>query len=607
MFSSSDTVTLSILIFLCILLGALLIYVLRKKNKKQLDKVFIIIFILFLGLILTSTAMVFYTNKNSNTYPIYLDNLGNSFLCFVPVVVLLMSLIFANTKINFTKKYMFLFIVPVTSIIIIWTNGLHHLFYKEISSNTSELVYGPYFYIHYIYTYLLFIIALYKLIKYSIKNSGIFSKQAILIILGALIPIITNLLGYTKIIPMSIYITPISFGFTILCFSLAILRFNLFKITPIALQRIVDRISDSYLVLDENDIITDFNETFLTTFKLKSTDLRDKSIFEILKSIPNNPIDIDALRKALITIKESNKTIYFQLKFDNYHKYFNIELNSILSNNNAFLGALILFKDTTQHNEDMNTIRDNQNKLIEQERLASLGQMIGGIAHNLKTPIMSISGAVEGLNDLVREYEASVGDPEVTVEDHHAIANDMKTWLDKIKTHTAYMSDVITAVKGQAVTFSEEQVSNFGIDELLKMVSILMKHELSKAQVSLNIQNNVPESILIHGNINSLVQVVNNIVSNAIQASEKATNKVIDLNVTYTTSNVDISISDYGCGIPKSIQKTLFKEMITTKGKNGTGLGLFMSYSNIKAHFNGDLTYETEEGKGTTFHIILPL
>jgi len=47
--------------------------------------------------------------------------------------------------------------------------------------------------------------------------------------------------------------------------------------------------------------------------------------------------------------------------------------------------------------------------------------------------------------------------------------------------------------------------------------------------------------------------------------------------------------------------------MITTKGKNGTGLGLYMSYSNIKAHFNGDITFETEKGKGTSFHIVLPM
>ena len=54
------------------------------------------------------------------------------------------------------------------------------------------------------------------------------------------------------------------------------------------------------------------------------------------------------------------------------------------------------------------------------------------------------------------------------------------------------------------------------------------------------------------------------------------------------------------------VKQKLFKEMITTKGKNGTGLGLFMSYSTIRAHFNGNITFESEKGKGTTFNIILP-
>ena len=58
---------------------------------------------------------------------------------------------------------------------------------------------------------------------------------------------------------------------------------------------------------------------------------------------------------------------------------------------------------------------------------------------------------------------------------------------------------------------------------------------------------------------------------------------------------------------PDGVKEKLFKEMITTKGKNGTGLGLYMSYSTIRAHFNGDIKVESEKGKGTTFSIILPL
>ena len=60
-------------------------------------------------------------------------------------------------------------------------------------------------------------------------------------------------------------------------------------------------------------------------------------------------------------------------------------------------------------------------------------------------------------------------------------------------------------------------------------------------------------------------------------------------------------------GIPDEVKDKLFKEIITTKGKNGTGLGLFISYSNIKTQFNGDLKFSSEVGKGTTFEITLPI
>ena len=252
-------------------------------------------------------------------------------------------------------------------------------------------------------------------------------------------------------------------------------------------------------------------------------------------------------------------------------------------------------------------IHNNQNMLMERERLASLGQLIGGIAHNLKTPIMSISGAAEGLTDLIKEYDESIGDPEVTYEDHHAIAKDMYEWVSKIKSYTEYMSDVITAVKGQAVTLSENDTTSFDIDELVKRVNILMKHELKNALVTLNVEINVDKHTTLNGDITSLVQVINNMISNSIQSYNGEPNKSIDLLINKQDNNIIISIKDYGSGLPEVVKEKLFKEMITTKGKNGTGLGLFMSYSTIKAHFNGNITFESKEGKGTTFNIIIPI
>ena len=268
---------------------------------------------------------------------------------------------------------------------------------------------------------------------------------------------------------------------------------------------------------------------------------------------------------------------------------------------------MILLKDVTQHILDKKTIEDNQSMLMEKERLASLGQMIGGIAHNLKTPIMSISGAAEGLADLTKEYDMSIGDPEVTAEDHHAIAKDMNNWIKKIREYTEYMSDVITAVKGQAVNFSDETGSSFSVGDAVKYIDVLMKHELKNALVNLNTEILVDPSVTIHGNINSLVQVINNLISNAIQAYHGKTDQSIDFIIAQEQNNIVFIVQDYGSGIPKKVQKKLFKEMVTTKGKNGTGLGLFMSYSNIRAHFNGNMTFETEEGKGTKFVISIPM
>ena len=252
-------------------------------------------------------------------------------------------------------------------------------------------------------------------------------------------------------------------------------------------------------------------------------------------------------------------------------------------------------------------LHSSQETLMESERLASLGQLIGGIAHNLKTPIMSISGALEGLTGLIKEYEDSIDDPEVNSQDHHDIAKDMSEWVSKIKDYTEYMSDIITAVKGQAVTLSETSAVHFTLDELVKRVNILMRHELKNAIIYLNISMKTDEHTVINGDINSLVQVINNMISNAIQAYNGEKNKNIDLILETKDDNVYIHIKDYASGMPQNVQDKLFKEMITTKGKNGTGLGLYMSYSTIKAHFNGDITFESEVGKGTTFTIILPL
>lgn len=599
------TLPLLSLIISAALITGLLVYVLKIKNKTSLQNIFCLdllcVFIICVGVILQAIL-----SKLCNIPAINFENYIYIGTCFLPVCILFTGKIFSNPNYKLKRIDLFTLIIPITSLIILWTNNFHHLFYKVYSTNISKCVYGNWLIIHNIYSYTLLLIGIIYIIKASGKTSGFFSKQSLLIIAGMSIPIVVNVLGTFKIIPISVFITPISFAFAMVFFALAIFKFKFLGIAPIALRTVVNRMSDSYIILNENYVVTDFNNTFLNIFKLKDENIRDKNIIKFLEHHQDYGVDIAEFKQYLNSVKGRTETVSFEQGILPFNKFFTVEINNIMDKNN-FLGILILFKDITQHKQDIQTIQNNQDMLMEKERLASLGQLIGGISHNLKTPIMSISGAAEGLTDLINEYDASIGDPEVTNDDHHAIANDMREWITKIHSYTAYMSDIITAVKGQAVNLSENENNAFTVDELFKRVNILMKHEISNASLTLTLDVQVPSSTTLVGDINSLVQVINNLITNAIQSYNGRKGEEIKVLAQKLDNNLIISVIDHGCGMTKEVQDKLFNTMITTKGKNGTGLGMFMSYSTIKGHFNGDITFETEVNKGTTFNVILPL
>lgn len=599
------TLPLLSLIISAALITGLLVYVLKIKNKTSLQNIFCLdllcVFIICVGVILQAIL-----SKLCNIPAINFENYIYIGTCFLPVCILFTGKIFSNPNYKLKRIDLFTLIIPITSLIILWTNNFHHLFYKVYSTNISKCVYGNWLIIHNIYSYTLLLIGIIYIIKASGKTSGFFSKQSLLIIAGMSIPIVVNVLGTFKIIPMSVFITPISFAFAMVFFALAIFKFKFLGIAPIALRTVVNRMSDSYIILNENYVVTDFNNTFLNIFKLKDENIRDKNIIKFLEHHQDYGVDIAEFKQYLNSVKGRTETVSFEQGILPFNKFFTVEINNIMDKNN-FLGILILFKDITQHKQDIQTIQNNQDMLMEKERLASLGQLICGISHNLKTPIMSISGAAEGLTDLINEYDASIGDPEVTNDDHHAIANDMREWITKIHSYTAYMSDIITAVKGQAANLSENENNAFTVDELFKRVNILMKHEISNASLTLTLDVQVPSSTTLVGDINSLVQVINNLITNAIQSYNGRKGEEIKVLAQKLDNNLIISVIDHGCGMTKEVQDKLFNTMITTKGKNGTGLGMFMSYSTIKGHFNGDITFETEVNKGTTFNVILPL
>lgn len=278
-----------------------------------------------------------------------------------------------------------------------------------------------------------------------------------------------------------------------------------------------------------------------------------------------------------------------------------------ITSNDEIADLVIAFnKILDREKEHIAEVEEKQKIMSEQDRLASLGQLIGGIAHNLRTPIMSISGGIEGLKDLINEYHDSIGDNTITDDDHFEIIKEMRTWIEKMRPYCSYMSDIITAVKDQTAKPSTETGITFTIEELERRIDILLDHELRKRRCRLVMDINILKSTLVPGEISNLVQVLNNLIVNAAHAYETKGGD-IEMKVDKKGNDIVFSIKDSGVGIPKEIQDSLFKEMVTTKGKKGTGLGLYMSYSNIKARFGGNMWFESEKGKGTTFYVSIPL
>lgn len=588
--------------FLTIFIQALMFaYIVRTKNKKLLHYIFLIYVVeMFVWIVAVMLQSIF--GSNPDLYILF-ENLTYLASAFLPVHFIILGLAYARSDIGFSKKYLFLYIIPILTTVMVWTNNYHHLFF--VSYFPFQM--GSYFYVHAIYSYMCLVISLIYLSYFAIKNSGLLSIQAVLITIGSILPVAVNILYTLRIENFNAYSTPMAFTVTLGFYFFGMLRFNLLKISPIALQTVINRISDSFIVVDHEMNIIDYNRPFSDNFYFIKRLNKSENLYKLLKEINRTDLNAELFAKNVSKAVKANNTVVISININDAIKknYYNVEFTPIFQNNRC-IAIILLFKNITQHVKDMEKIKENQDMLLERERLASLGQLIGGIAHNLKTPIMSVAGGIDQLAYLSQEYISSIDDPEVTIIDHKEIGKEMLQWLTKMKVHLSYMSDIITTVKDQASKFNNPDKVWFTLDEMLRRVKILMQHEIVKNNCNYKQDIKVKPGMKIDGDMNSLVQILDNVIVNAIQSYEKSGGE-ITMQVTQEGDKIIFMVRDSGMGIEDKVKDRLFKEMITTKGKYGTGLGLYMSYSTIKGVFGGNMWFETKVGRGTDFFIEIPL
>jgi len=601
-----DTLPRILIQLSAVLVLVMLIAVARMKNKQQIHY-FSLVLVLMIFVWNTSLITDMYANSLFHYTGMIFVNIYFSAVAYVSVFLFFLGVSFASV-IEFKRYYYLLLVFPTISNIALWTNSFHHLFFVHYSQQSSEIIRGPFSFAQAAYAYLLILFGLAFLLYFSIKNAGFFSKQSLLIAIGTIIPLAVDIAFVFQLYSFSMYYEPISFSFAVICIMIAIMKYDFLSVVPIALQTVVDHISDSYIVVNDNFEVIDFNHTFSDNFDGVSEIKRKMSIWTWIEQIQD--ISEDNSKYFQIALNQTirdRKSSYFEKPFDKggYHKVFAIEITPVITQN-RYKGTIILLKDITEIRKSFELVKQTQAQLIEKEHLITLGQLIGGIAHNLKTPIMSISGGIEGINDLISEYEESIDDPQVGKEDHREIAKEMRSWIVKMQSYCAYMSDIISAVKGQAVQLTSSTTDSFELIELLKRIDILMNHELKKYGCKLNVTCGIDKSTMIRGEVNSLVQIINNLITNSIEAYE-GNEGIINFTISQEGPMLQLCVQDYGNGMSDQVKEKLFKEMLTTKAKKGTGLGLYMSYSTIVGKFGGRMWFDSELGKGTSFYISIPV
>ncbi len=282
-----------------------------------------------------------------------------------------------------------------------------------------------------------------------------------------------------------------------------------------------------------------------------------------------------------------------------------------------------LEKAKNQVEQTLTELKSAQTQLIQSEKMASLGELTAGIAHEIQNPLNFVNNFSEVSGELLTEMDSELekGD----IEEAKAIAADVRLNLEKINHHGKRAADIVKGMLQHSRTSSGQKEPtdiNILCDEYLRLSyhGLRAKDKSFNCDYKTEFDEALPKINVIPQDIG---RVLLNLINNAFYAVQVETRHALSLQQTpqkqpdYSptvivstknrTSHVEIRVKDNGFGIPAEIKDKIFQPFFTTKPTGqGTGLGLSLSYDIVKAH-GGELKVETNVGEGSEFIIQLPV
>jgi len=277
--------------------------------------------------------------------------------------------------------------------------------------------------------------------------------------------------------------------------------------------------------------------------------------------------------------------IYYQKKLKNFNKELEKQVNEKT-------------KELREINESLEaTVEEKIKELIHKDEIltaqskqAVMGEMISMIAHQWRQPLNTITLQISNIQ-LQEMMSQSVSKEELL------------GILDEISNSVIYLSNTIDDFK--TYFHPDKEVTEITLDELMQKVISFIEPRMKTSHVSIELNGDVQSNVVVYSN--ELIQVILNILNNAIDAYESSSDeqKVISLSIEDKGERMHIIISDTAGGIDSEHIKHIFEPYFSTKGKNGTGLGLYMSKMIIEKQFNGKITVFSQ-GKESSFLIDIP-
>ena len=336
--------------------------------------------------------------------------------------------------------------------------------------------------------------------------------------------------------------------------------------------------ADAIVILDERDRIVMFNRAAETLFDRQGEKALGKTLKSIMGGEKTTGTELERMGEQ---VKKNGHVRNYRMLLEREEKSFLVEItrSAIHNEKGKIIGSSIIARDITEQEK-------LRQQLVQSEKLSAVGTLAAGIAHDVGTPLTSISSLVQILKD-------ESADPD---------------FQDK-STLIQHSIDRISRTVRTLVDFSRptaQKIERIYLNNVIEQVIHIIKYDkrLKYQKITTDLDAGIPT---VEMSFDQILQVFVNICLNAADAMEGLDNGHLHIKTGHDRTSISAVIEDNGCGITAENLPHLFEPFFTTKKQGqGTGLGLWVSYNIVKS-FNGDITASSEIGKGTTFVITFPL